>query len=192
MYCEYISVKCNMYNIRIFQSDRFLRGTEGFCKQLDGQFRRHYQNIAAAVAVSFLTDCLEGARETLAGAFIVFCHTGLVCGCICGETGMGSGLFPCQSIRNRTQFSVKIAAAHPTQIHVLIDHEIGIYRAVFHDDPCGMDILELIAGIHGRKLQIPQGLSKVRSLCLTVLCQCSIQLPIQTHSGICRGFGMNG
>lgn len=53
MYCEYISVKCNMYNIRIFQSDRFLRGTEGFCKQLDGQFRRHYQNIAAAVAVSF-------------------------------------------------------------------------------------------------------------------------------------------
>lgn len=37
MYCEYISVKCNMYNIRIFQSDRFLRGTEGFCKQLDGQ-----------------------------------------------------------------------------------------------------------------------------------------------------------
>ena len=120
MYCEYISVKCNMYNIRIFQSDRFLRGTEGFCKQLDGQFRRHYQNIAAAVAVSFLTDCLEGARETLAGAFIVFCHTGLVCGCICGETGMGSGLFPCQSIRNRTQFSVKIAAAHPTQIHVLI------------------------------------------------------------------------
>ena len=52
MNCEYISVKCNMYNIRIFQSDRFLRGTEGFRKQLDGQFRRHYQNIAAAVAVS--------------------------------------------------------------------------------------------------------------------------------------------